>query len=268
MTITEERGLANIEGEFSIVRPLATVQEALQNFHDYQALTRALLQPSDMQTFREGGKDGKFVKKSGWRRIATPYGITVEMVDERLGHGHEERTCSRIKFPAIFNKDDRDCGCQVVFARYIVKAVAPNGRKFDGMGICSLGEKNRKFTRQDHDIATTAYTRAVNRAISDMIGAGEISAEEIRGSAAVNGLAREDKDAIADAWRKANTAQRDKAIAWMRDEGFQGTTNRDLFSDFNLRAADDQVAGILSVLGSDEIPFDPEAVESEPAAQR
>ncbi|MDP9266380.1 MAG: hypothetical protein M3O91_09735 [Chloroflexota bacterium] len=257
-----EHGVAVLEGEFTVVRPLASTEDAIANWNAYQDLTRRLLVASDWQTFREGGKEGRFVKKSGWRRLATHYGISIEMVDERLGHDHDPKVCARIRFPEQM-KTERDCGCGVSFARYVVKAIAPNGRSVTGIGICSTGEKNRRFTRQDHDIATTSWTRAVNRAVSDMIGAGEVSAEEVRVTGAVRGLPQEDREAIRNAWVKAGVAARDRATEAIRSWGFKGAERRELFSDFDARAQDDQVAELLNVLAGDDAPFDPDLVPPE-----
>ncbi len=235
------------EGEYRIVRPLVSKEAALAAWQEYQELTRAILSAADFQTFREGGREGRFVKKSGWRRLATHYGISLEMVDERLGHEHEAKVCARIRFPEQL-REERDCGCPVVFARYVVKAVAPNGRAVTAIGLCSTGEKNRRFVRQDHDIATTAYTRAANRAISDMIGAGEISAEEVRATGEFAGISLEERATIRQAWASASEERRAAATAWLRAAGFAGGTVAALFKDFALRAGDVQVADLLGEL--------------------
>lgn len=263
MAIAADKVPAVIEGEFSIVRPLVSADKALANFNDYEALTRALLKEDDFQTFpgRANQPPGKFIKKSGFRKLATYYGFSIELVDERLGHKHDEKLCARVRFPEVM-KDEKDCGCPVTFARYVVKVTAPNGRVVIQPGLCSIGE-DRKFTRVDHDVATTAYTRAVSRAIADMIGVGKPSAEEARESGAVVGLSREDKDAITDAWRKANATQRDGALKLMREWGFKGDSTGKLFTDFNLTATDEQVAGLLIQLSNDELPFDPDKVPLE-----
>ncbi len=50
----------------------------------------------------------------------------------------------------------------------------------DNIGICDSSEmKTIRDTKQN--IAATAFTRAVNRCISDLVGNGELSAEEIIG---------------------------------------------------------------------------------------
>ena len=54
----------------------------------------------------------------------------------------------------------------------------PTGRYADGWGNCSRQEGNK--AHPNHDIPATAMTRATNRAIADLIGAGEVTAEEIQ----------------------------------------------------------------------------------------
>ncbi len=46
----------------------------------------------DFQTFREGGREGRFVKMSGWLRVATHYSISLEMVEAR----HSATTLGRV----------------------------------------------------------------------------------------------------------------------------------------------------------------------------
>lgn len=263
--MTTELAPRPIEGEYRIVRPLVSKEAALAAWHEYQDLTRAILRAADFQTFREGGREGRFVKKSGWRRLATHYGISLELVDERLGHEHDSRICARVRFPEQM-RDDRDCGCPVVFARYVVKAVAPNGRAVTAIGLCSTGEKNRRFVRQDHDIATTAYTRAANRAISDMIGAGEISAEEVRATGEFAGISLEERAAIKEAWARAPQERRTAATTWLRANGFTGETTSALFSDFARRAGDIQVADLIGQLAGVVSDFDPDAILEEAEA--
>ena len=51
-----------------------------------------------------------------------------------------------------------------------------------GFGACAATERSRGrdgFSHADHDILATAFTRALNRGVSDMVGFGEASSEEI-----------------------------------------------------------------------------------------
>ena len=59
----------------------------------------------------------------------------------------------------------------------MVKVSAQNGRFAFGVGACASNERN--FSHVEHDTRSTAHTRAKNRAVSDLIGGGEVSAEEM-----------------------------------------------------------------------------------------
>lgn len=258
MTITEEKSLATIEGEFNVVRPLVSAEKALAGFREYEALTAALLQPSDFQTFvNDAGKPARFLKKRGLRKLGVHYGFTYDLVDERLGHKHDPAICARIRFPDVM-KDEKDCGCGISFARYIVRVTAPNGRVVVQPGLCSTSER-RKFTRVDHDVATTAYTRALSRAIADMIGISEPTAEEAHESGQVNGLSIEDRNAIKAAWSAAPHVNREAALSFMRDAGIKGTTTAELFRDFALEADEAAVASLVGILRAVE-RFDPDEI--------
>ena len=58
-----------------------------------------------------------------------------------------------------------------------VRVTAPNGRFSEATASCASNE--RKFSHPEHDVRATAHTRAKNRAIADLIGGGEVSAEEM-----------------------------------------------------------------------------------------
>ena len=154
---------------------LVDVEGAKAFMNNYQETIKALLTPDDYQAI--AGKD--FKKKSAWRKLATAFRISDEIVDEHL------------KF---------DETGQIVSARYRVKATLPNGRSGEGIGVCTIYDKIRyhptakfdadketpsnfilrgRFSNAEHDVPSTAHTRAKNRAISDLIGAGDVSAEEM-----------------------------------------------------------------------------------------
>jgi len=141
------------QGIGGIVRPAVSAREALAAWKEFQALKKMILEKSDLQ--RIGNKD--FIKKSGWRKFATFYNLTDRITEEtqvKSGSGY--------------------------YWKIKVVCIAPNGRTVEGVGICSSTE--RKFSHPEHDIYATAHTRAKNRATSDMIAAGEVSAEEVQSS--------------------------------------------------------------------------------------
>ena len=154
---------------------LVDIKGAAAFMNNYQEAIKALLTPEDYQTI--ANKD--FKKKSAWRKLATAFRISDEIVNEQLEY------------------DDIN---QIVRARYRVRCTLPNGRTAEGVGVCSIFDKIRynatknnpadtetpsnfelrgRFSNAEHDVPSTAHSRAKNRAIADLIGAGEVSAEEM-----------------------------------------------------------------------------------------
>jgi hypothetical protein len=141
-----------------VLMPLDATQ-IVDGMRAYQQLLPQLLDPSDWQI----DDNSRFVKKSGWRKIARAFNLSTELVAcevERDADGNPQR------------------------ASAIVRVVAPNGQWGDGDGYCSVDERRfeRAAGRQkiENDLRATATTRAKNRAISDLVGMGEVSAEEIQ----------------------------------------------------------------------------------------
>lgn len=129
------------------------VDQALQEWQAYQTITEKMLDKSDYQDIQ--GK--AFKKKSAWRKYARAFNISDEVVEKEI------------------IKTDKGA---VKEASFLVRAILPNGRYAEGWGNCSRQEGNK--AHPNHDIPSIAHTRAKNRAIADLIGAGEVSAEEIQ----------------------------------------------------------------------------------------
>lgn len=171
--VEETTAAPGLSNQFDIV----DVDSAEAFMQNYQELVNRLLdKETDYQNI--GGKNAK--KKSAWRKLATAFNISDEIINEQL----------------IIDETDG----QIVTARYKVKATLPNGRSTIGVGVCSIYDKIRytatknfeadtetpsnfilrgRFSNAEHDVPSTAHTRAKNRAIADLIGAGETSAEEL-----------------------------------------------------------------------------------------
>lgn len=143
-----------------ILMPLAEPAEVKAAMVAYQRTLDNILDPTDWQG-RQGSK-GSFVKKSGWRKISKAFGLSVTVLRDRV---------------------ERDEDGIVVRAEALVRASAPNGQHFDGDGYCSADEprfadaKGRQ--KLENDLRATATTRAMNRAISSLVGFGEVSADEV-----------------------------------------------------------------------------------------
>ena len=135
-----------------IVRPVVSATQAIAAWKEFQDLQKAILEPSDLQRIQ--GKD--FKKKSAWRKFAAFFNLNDKIVEETQ----------------ILHQDGQGWTWKIK-----VICTAPNGRFTEGVGICSTSE--RTFAHLEHDTYATAHTRAKNRAISDMVAAGEVSAEEV-----------------------------------------------------------------------------------------
>jgi hypothetical protein len=149
--------------EREVLMPLDP-ERVVEGMRQYQRLLRDLLEPSDWQTEDKNGNplERPFLKKSGWRKIARAFNLSFERVDSRV---------------------EREQDGTPVRAEVWIRAVAPNGQFGDGDGYCSADEvrfKSRRGRQKlENDLRSTATTRAKNRATADLVGMGEVSAEEI-----------------------------------------------------------------------------------------
>ena len=97
-----------------------------------------------------------YVKKSGWSKYALACNVSTEVKEERV----EERNGARIY-------------------HFTYRAIhLPSGRYAEAVGSASESEK-KHWNHPEHDIRTLAQTRAFNRSISNLVGGGEVSAEEM-----------------------------------------------------------------------------------------
>ena len=135
------------------------VLEAMKRFQDFKA---RVLDKDDYVVIktREGPK--QYVRKSGWLKYALACNISLQKLEERSEVVQE--------------------GGKTVYS-FTYRAIAPNGRYTDAVGSASSDE--REFTHVDHDPRALAQTRAMNRAISNLIAGGEVSAEEVAEEEAV-----------------------------------------------------------------------------------
>lgn len=164
----------------------------------YQQLQAVLDEAMEDQIMDLEGK--KFRKKGYWRAVAVAFNITVETIEERREVSGQFA-------------DGRDNFGYVISRR----ATAPNGRSVTADGTCFAVEKARRFKcphpesagsrrtlhfphsacpdfdpefqwrtlpgdATEHNVRGHASTRAFNRAVSDLVGFGEVSAEEVDAS--------------------------------------------------------------------------------------
>lgn len=167
----------------------------------YKDLQRALdeAMPDQLMSIGFGDAAKKFRKKGYWRAVAVAFNLTVEPTDERREANE------------TFDDGRPNFGYVVTY-----RASAPNGRTAFGDGSCFAIEKASKFRcphperadqpggrrlhfppescpdfdpasawrrlpdqATEHNIRSHAHTRAFNRAVSNLVGFGEVSAEEV-----------------------------------------------------------------------------------------
>ena len=148
------------------VENVPDVKIAIKQWDAYQELCKGLLNETDYQEIfvREKDENGNWIKvkrhfkkKSAWQKLARAFNVDTHIVD---------RDIERTKMGKVKE------------AYYCVRATLPNGRSVESDALCSRGEPGKDKV-SDHTIMSTAKTRATNRAIAELIGAGEVSAEEM-----------------------------------------------------------------------------------------
>ena len=105
------------------------------------------------------------VKKSGWLKYALACNLNLEKVEER----------------EIDKEMPPGSGDWVTIFHFDYRAIAQSGRFAEASGSASTSER-KDSDKIIHDTRSLAQTRATNRAISNLVGGGEVSAEEAMGN--------------------------------------------------------------------------------------
>jgi hypothetical protein len=143
------------EGAALPVAGIEDLARAVQAFNEIKQ--KIILQ--DKSNYIETAVKGQkkiYLKRSAWRQIALAYNISDRIVKQ------EEKADGAGNY-----------GYEVW-----VEAYTPS-KSVIGIGMCWSNEPNKVFPHGRHDVLATAHTRAKNRAISDFVGSGEVSAEEM-----------------------------------------------------------------------------------------
>jgi len=116
----------------------------------------------------EEGKD--YIIKSGWRKVATAFNLSIDQ--------------NRSTPQKIWGEDGEGKYYTWLFS---IRIIAPNGRYVDSIGVCSSRKPffskkgDTRIDPSEEDIVLMAQTVGINRGISDMVGGGEVSGEEMIG---------------------------------------------------------------------------------------
>lgn len=154
-----------------IVAPQVDVKEAVSIFNKFTEFKQKLLSKDDYLYI---GKDGKpttkekgaaeYIKKSGWRKFSTVFNLDCQLIDKN-------------------RETYEDPEGKYYVWTYDVRVTAPNGRFQDAEGVATSRDpfftKGGKQLPEEKNIMLKAQTVGFNRAISDLIGGGAKSAEEM-----------------------------------------------------------------------------------------
>lgn len=147
----------------SVVGGLPSFAEIREYLDRYNFVKKNVVDRSDFHEYRNNkGEIKLFMKKSGFRKFIHAFGLSVQVV-KREGRMYFDQTTKR----------------QGIEYEVWARCTAPNGQFTEDVAICQQYEKNSNKSK--HDILTTATTRAINRAISNLVAYGEVSAEEVMG---------------------------------------------------------------------------------------
>lgn len=128
------------------------VDAAVARWDAYQSLCKRILTEDDYVTI--SGKKAR--KRSGWRKLARFMGVSIEIIGEE-----------RWEREGVFGYT------------FTVRANTRDGQHQDGDGLCDSTEFTGRIVCTEHNVRSKALTRAKNRATADLIGGGEVSAEEL-----------------------------------------------------------------------------------------
>jgi len=126
-------------------------------------------------------------KRSAWDKLARFYGIDTPIESEALCTIGEVVQVGAFIVEKLMGDSFKIFVYQeaetlsVKKVTVLLRVVSPNGRTIIGDGACSVSERSKgadSFAHPDHDVFSTAFTRAFNRGVSRCIGTGEVSAEE------------------------------------------------------------------------------------------
>jgi len=157
----EEIGTSLVPIESIIPIPI-DVDRSIKEWQDYQRLCREILDDEDYVQI----KDKRARKRSGWAKLRRFYHISTRVLIEDRMPPLEEWAPGE---PFVY--------------RFLVEGRLGN-RVEHGDGACESTElEGGNIAPTEHNVRAKALTRAKNRVTSDLIGGGEVSAEELENGA-------------------------------------------------------------------------------------
>ena len=141
--------------------PAMSIDETVAAFKEYQSLKKKLQDSGDFVKFQS--KDGtKEAPTKQWRtKVGRYFGICAEITKEW---------------------DTKEDDGSITYHKRARATHLKSGLFQEATGGCNTGEKERGGSKKYHNAESHAETRAKNRAVLELAGFGEVSAEEMTGS--------------------------------------------------------------------------------------
>ena len=148
--------------------PAASIKDALAAFKMFDVAKAELLRDSDVLWFGKSGAPvakgaggaKPYLLKSAWRRMARFFGLSID----------------------IEGRDKLESGDHYMWT-YRYRITHPCGAYVVSEGVCSSLDQfftsGGRKKADEADIMLKAQTVAINRGISDLLGSGEVSADEM-----------------------------------------------------------------------------------------
>lgn len=149
--------------------PAASIDEAVNAFCMFDEAKKKLLRNEDVLWFGTGGKPvpantqgaKPYLLKSAWRRMARFFGLSIE----------------------IMGRERLETGSGGYLWVYKYRISHPCGAFVESEGVCtskdSFFTKGGKRAADEADVMLKAQSVAINRGVSDLLGSGEVSADEL-----------------------------------------------------------------------------------------
>ena len=165
-TVQPSQAIQPVVAQTGLVAPVCSVEESVRIFKEFEQAKSKVLSGGDVLWIGADGRptvDGQgtpHIKRSGWRKLARFFGLSWDIEDiEKLTMEH---------------------GGYMYKVR--VKVWHPAGASVISEGVAtshdSFFTKGGRKEADEENVLMKAQTVAVNRAISDILGSGEVSGEE------------------------------------------------------------------------------------------
>jgi len=183
LSLTKDYGEIKEFDDFQYLPSKRAMAEAIDM---YRYLMKSIIKDSDFHYI----KDNRYLKRSGFRKIAQAFGITLEQIGKEEIYERDGIKHARVKVRASLGHIDHKA------VEIGMKALIESGkltpeeisqtlinlsktRFADGVGIVSEDEIRYDKGKTEHNLIGFAYTRGASRAIADLVGFGVVSATEV-----------------------------------------------------------------------------------------